>query len=214
MSVARPSETTFVLVHSPLVGPATWEPVAHELTARGFGACVPDLGGVGESRPHWKRHAELAAAAMRGLPARERAVLVGHSGAGALLPAIRATSPHPAAGYVFVDAGLPDPAEPRAGVGAFAAVLADLHARGGRYPDWTDTDVREVIPDPARRRALLADLRPQPPDFWHEVVPVFEGWPDAPCGYLAFVRNDAYAQASADARARGWAHASRGRCPR
>lgn len=33
-------------------------------------------------------------------------VLVGHSGAGALLPAIGAFSPRPVAGYLFVDAGL------------------------------------------------------------------------------------------------------------
>ena len=32
-----------VLVHSPLVGPATWDPVAKRLTGRGYEVSVPDL---------------------------------------------------------------------------------------------------------------------------------------------------------------------------
>ena len=61
-----------------------------------------------------------------------------------------------------------------------------------------------MVPDPASRRALLAELRPQPWAFWEEPLPVFAGWPDAPCAYLRFAPNPAYDAAAAEARRRGW----------
>jgi len=183
-----------------------WTQVALELTARQVTVSVPDVTNLQPSRPHWRQYAECAALAIMRVPAEENVVLVGHSGAGALLPAIRWSSGRPVAGYLFIDAGLPNSTLPPKGAATFAAQLAELHAHGGRYPNWTDADLAPLIPNADRRRALLEDLRPQPPDFWDEVIPVFEGWPDAPCGYLAFVPSDAYAAASAEARARGWAH--------
>lgn len=56
-----------------------------------------------------------------------------------------------------------------------------------------------VVPDADLRRALIADLRPQA-EFWDETVPVFGGWPDAPCGYMRFAPNPSYDQAARDAR--------------
>src|SRR4051812_33319165 len=48
-----------VLVHSPLVGPATWEPVAADLAGRGFQVSVPDLTGtVAAGPPFALRQAE------------------------------------------------------------------------------------------------------------------------------------------------------------
>ena len=106
------------------------------------------------------------------------------------------------AGYVFVDAGLPD-GQPRAS-GPFAAMLRELHARGERFPNWSDAVLREVVPDAAQRARLLSELRPQPWAFWTAPVPVFAGWPDAPCGYLRFGANPAYDAAWAAATAAGW----------
>jgi len=34
---------SFVLIHSPSVGPRTWQPVAHHLTELGWEATVPSL---------------------------------------------------------------------------------------------------------------------------------------------------------------------------
>ena len=52
----------FVLVHSPLVGPATWEPVARELAARGHCALVPSLLHVSDGEPPvWPRVLRMAA---------------------------------------------------------------------------------------------------------------------------------------------------------
>ena len=196
----------FVLIHSPLVGPVTWSAVADELSRRQVGVVVPDLGVPAESEtgPHWKRHVALAARAIASIPAAASAVLVGHSGAGALLPAIREAMDRACAGYIFVDAGLPSSNEPRKGTGGFARHLDEIHARGERFPNWSDQDLRDVLPVPAVRTALLRELRPQPPDFWDETVPVFAGWPDAPCAYIRFGPNPSYDAAAAEAQRRGW----------
>ena len=46
---------TFALVHSPLVGPTTWSPVARELKRRGREAVVPSLLGVADAAaPQWR----------------------------------------------------------------------------------------------------------------------------------------------------------------
>ena len=51
---------TFVLIHSPLVGPLTWSRVAAEMRIRGQNVLVPTLEDSPESRdPFWKQHAEL-----------------------------------------------------------------------------------------------------------------------------------------------------------
>lgn len=195
----------FVLVHSPLVGPLSWRPVAEVMTDRGVVAITPDLDGDEQRRTAlWAQHADAAGRSVRGLEAGQRPVLVGHSGAGALLPAIRTAAGRPVYGYVFVDAGLPDGTRRRKGSGGFADQLDRLYAAGRRFPDWPDEFLRTLVPDAERRRLLVSDLRPQPVSFWNEVVPVFDGWPDSPCGYLRFVPNRSYDEAAAAARAAGW----------
>jgi hypothetical protein len=194
----------FALIHSPLVGPATWGPVADELRRRGAEVVVPDLDGAPDvDEPFWRQHAGAAAAA---LPTDRRPVLVGHSGAGVLLPAIRQQSGRPVAAYLFVDAGLPE-GGPRLGGGEWAERLRALYAAGGRFPDWTDADLEPVVPDPAARRQLLADLRPPPLAFWEEAIPVPPDWPDAACAYLRFPPNPAYDAAAERARQLGWPYA-------
>lgn len=199
----RPS---FALIHSPLVGPVTWSAVARELASRGASVVVPDLGppDEGAAGPHWRAHVERAARAADTFPADAKLILVGHSGAGALLPAVRDAMRRPCAAYVFVDAGLPRGDEPRKGRGAFARHLDQLHARGQRFPRWSEDDLRDVLPDREMRTVLLREVRPQPPAFWDETIPVFAGWPDAPCAYLRFGSNPSYDEAAVEARRRGW----------
>jgi hypothetical protein len=40
-------------------------------------------------------------------------------------------------------------------------------------------------------------------DFYSEPIPVFKGWPDAPCGYIRV--SSAYRQPCNEARRSGWA---------
>jgi hypothetical protein len=57
-------EPVFVLIHSPLVGPTSRSPVAHELERRGRLAVVPSLLGVAEApAPQWWHVPDAARAA-------------------------------------------------------------------------------------------------------------------------------------------------------
>jgi pimeloyl-ACP methyl ester carboxylesterase len=203
-----PGRPVIVLIHSPLVGPLTWAPVSAELRRRGVATVLPVLaddplsGGA-----YWLRHAQAVARRLEALPPDTGVLLVGHSGAGPLLPAFGAFSPHPVAGYLFVDAALPHPGqsalqEIEAGGGDFAAALRmDLDA-GGAFPDWTDEVLRELIPNPVLRAGVLAEISPRRLDFFEEPHPVVERWPDAPCAYLRL--SVGYDEAAQEARRRGW----------
>jgi hypothetical protein len=109
---------------------------------------------------------------------------------------------------VFIDAGLPTEGgasrleEIESVNKEFAEELRTTLENGGRYPTWRDEDLGELVPDPASRRALLAELRPRGLDFWTEALPSTTGWPDAPCAYLLF--SPPYRPAADRARRVGW----------
>ena len=65
-----------------------------------------------------------------------------------------------------------------------------------------DEDLRAVIPDAVLRAGVLAELHPQPLAFRQEPIPVFAGWPDAPCAYIKFSRG--FQSPAEQARQRGW----------
>lgn len=195
-----------VLVHSPIVGPLTWALVAEELRGRDVDVVVPPLTDRDDSEePYWKQHARSVAEGFRGL-AQETPVLVAHSSAGPLLPAIGQEVGGPAA-YIFVDASLPEHNGSRlerlaAELPAAAAALRDALASGQAAPDWSEADLREEIPDARLRQGVLTELKPRLARFYEEPIPVFEAWPDAPCGYLQF--SPAYDAPGAQARECGW----------
>jgi hypothetical protein len=58
--------------------------------------------------------------------------------------------------------------------------------RGERFPMWNEEDLREVIPDDNLRRKMVAEINPRALPFFTEPIPVFAGWPDAPCAYIKF----------------------------
>jgi hypothetical protein len=196
----------FGLIHRPLVGPLTWGPVAGALAARGARAVVPDLHATPATAPYWAAHAATAAAPLAGMAG--PLFLVGHSGAGALLPAIRQALGRPVAGYIFVDA---DPQQDgRSRLARFADPAAAAAFRDaavdGSLPMWTAGDLQEEIPDPALRARFVAELRPCPLAVYEEELPVFPGWPDAPVAYLQF--SAPYDPGAQHARAAGWRYRS------
>ncbi len=201
--------TTIAFIHSPLLGPFTWSLVADALRQRGWAVVVPDLHceGVEAERPYHQQHAQNAVKATQDLPTDEPVVLVAHSGAGPLLPAIGQQLPQSIAAYLFVDAGIPHAGLSR--LDLLAAELPEavphLHkllTSGQRWPQWTNEDLAGLIPDASRRQKLLTELTPQPLAFFVEPIPVFPGWPDAPCAYLQL--SASYDYSAAEARQRGW----------
>jgi hypothetical protein len=112
-------------------------------------------------------------------------------------------------GYLFVDAGLPHPGQSRleeieTTLPEFGVELRRKLQAGGLFPEWTDEDAREIIPDEGMRRGILAELRPRGQTFFTEPFPSFGNWPDAPCGYIRL--SPAYDEPAAQARARKWAY--------
>ena len=146
----------------------------------------PRLGGP----PYWRLHAEAVAAQVpdAGYPL----VLVGHSGACPLLPAIGTAIDGTVSAYVLVDGDLP--LAPGSGGSrldllreaspALADELEALLAAGGSFPTWGDEDLVEEIPEQRLTARVVAEVRPQPREFWAEPLPAIPSWPDAPCGYL------------------------------
>jgi hypothetical protein len=203
-------EAVFALIHSPIVSSFTWSLVAEALRRRGVEVVVPPLeDSEAAGLPYWKQHAESTAHGLREIPVDQPLVLVAHSGAGPLLPSIRAAVRNPVAAYIFVDAGLPKDGESRLDLieteaPDFAAPLKEHLGAGGRFPEWTEEALREEIPEDGLRQNVVAEQRSRSLDFFTEPIPVFAGWPDAPCGYLQF--SSAYDYPAEQAQKRGWAY--------
>src|SRR5688572_21285299 len=138
----------FVLVHSPLVGMFTWSTLAPELHARGYNVLTPTLTDDDSNpAPYWQQHADSVARELSTIPAEQPLILVGHSGAGMLLPAISQQLPQPIAAYVFMDAGIPVDGLSRLDMLARELPQAAQQVRqvldaGGRTPNWTDESLQ------------------------------------------------------------------------
>lgn len=196
-----------VLVHSPLTGAQAWGPAAEALRSLGHVVVVPDLGpAFAGDGPYFPAAAALAAAELREYAMHESAVLIAHSGAGALLPAVAEAVPRTAAA-VFVDALLPHP-----GQSWFDTASKELgvHLRqvaaGGRLPKWSDwfppEAVEDLLPDADLREAFTAALPRVPLAYFEEAAPHAPAWPPGPCAYLRL--SEAYRAQADEAVAKGW----------
>jgi pimeloyl-ACP methyl ester carboxylesterase len=195
----------FVLIHSPLVGPGTWTPVAVEFERRGRRAVSPSLLGPGGAAPgDWRQCVEAVRAGLAALS--EPVVLVGHSGSGLLLPLIADALVQPVRGLIFVDSGIPARSGETAFVppgllDAFRALAVD-----GILPPWSswfgEEAMRERVPDEALRRALTREMPKIPIAFLEQGIPSPAGWERTPCAYLLL--SEAYSESAAEARERGW----------
>ena len=199
---ATASTATAVLVHSPFLGPASLRPLAARLEVDHRPALVPDLRAAVASEPVHTELTSLFVDTVRGIDG--PVVLIGHSGAGPLLPGFAAALPQPVSALIYLDAGLPAPG--RSWLDITPANLTDQlrqHARGPLLPpwhDWFDTDpLTALVPDPDLRATLAAEepdvslaflAEPHPDTTWH-----------GPAGYVQL--SEPYGAASAEAAAAG-----------
>ncbi len=198
-----------MLVHSPVVGPATWDLVAADLAGRGWQVGVPDLTGtVAAGPPYCARQAAVIARSASGQPA----ILIGHSGAGPLLAPAGALIGQ-VLGYIFADAGLPIPGQAwmQTAPPELAARLREMADQQGWLPPWPrwwgDEIMAGLIPDPAARRRFAVGCPQVPLAMFEEVHPPAPQWPDAPAAYLQL--SEAYQDQAATARKLGWPVAER-----
>ncbi len=203
--------SSVALIHSPFTSAVAWGTTPEVLRSQGVQVAVPEV--LDDDEPPYASHfvARVAQQLQVDAPG-EHVVLVGHGGAGPLLPQIafaRHASGSPVAGYVFVDAMLPRTLRTATRLDLVgvddpvaAAELSQRLTAGHRYPEWTDGELAATVSDPTDRAMLLAGLRPRSLDFFTEPLPVPEDWPDAPCNYLQL--SDAYAGVARTAALRGW----------
>ncbi|WP_157244350.1 alpha/beta fold hydrolase [Nonomuraea typhae] len=194
-------QATYVLVHSPSVGPATWLPVAGKLGR----AVVPDLTAVGTGAPpYWPRVVEAVRSAV---PDEGPLVLVAHSNAGLFVPVIKEGLGERVVACVFADAHLP----PRSGLvkvagEEFLPFLRELAGPGGVLPRWSEwwseSDVVAMLPDPVARERVVAEQARLPLAYYTQLVPVPAGWDAVPCGCLWY--GPPYDEVAEEAAGRGW----------
>lgn len=190
---------TIVLVHSPLVGPATWRPVADVLRAAGHDVAVPSLRDA-IAPPY---HQNFAMAAANGVTG--PAIVVGHSGAGALLPAIADRLDTRVA--VFVDAIMPHP-----GANWLDTVPDELRADvAGRVHDghiapwhtWLPAGVLDsLLPDPDVRARIVAEIPSLPTAYLDETAPETPHWAAVRHAYIRL--SEGYEDVAAEAERQGW----------
>jgi Alpha/beta hydrolase family len=194
-----------VLIHSPLLGPASWSLVAQELARRGHEAIVPSLLGIGSApEPQW--HYALSAVRAMTVGISSPIVLVGHSAAGPLLPAIAHAVAPELAGIIFVDCDLP-PTEGTAPLapGPLTEQLRAL-ADDSLLPrsSWFRQQVAEgLIPPQSPAAALVEEIPALPLSYLTSCVPMPQAWTTCPCAYV-LLSPGAHAESAIRAHARDW----------
>lgn len=194
----------FVLVHSLLLGPSTWRPVAARLAAERYQVLVPSLLDVA---PLWPAVVDAIHDDARLVPPGTPVVLVAHSNAGLLLPVIRSGLDRPVTASIFVDAALPaiSGSTPATSPENLAGFLRPMAVNGTlpRWTDWWDTEsVASLFPDSHTRETVIDEQPTLPLSYYEQRIPVPDGWDDHPCSYLRF--SPAYEDRAAQARERGW----------
>jgi len=174
-----------VLLHSPLVGPTTWSPVAE---------CLRDTG----------HHVQVLDP--RRVPdATGPAVLVPHSNAGLYAPGL--ADRLDAIATVYVDAALPgEGTDTSLAPPALVDHLRTLMDPDGMLPPWSRwwpaEDLVGLFPDDVTRAAVEREQPRLPLAYFTRRLPVPAGWGARPSAYLAF--GDTYADELAQARGLGW----------
>ena len=198
-------EAQLLLVHSPLVGRETWEPIARDLAGDGYAVAVPDLvSTLTAGPPYHLRQAQVIADSANGLPV----ILIGHSGAGPLLATAGTMLGAGVRGYIFVDARLPRPGRSwmETAPPDLAAQLRETADPPGWLTPWSrwwgDEALAELLPDPAVREQFATGCPRLPLAMFEETQPPTPGWPAAPGGYLQL--SEPYEDEAAAAAELGW----------
>ena len=190
-----------VLLPSPFLGPAVWEPVAGELAHRGYPVQT-----VSAPSAAPRNSDDVMDHFLSAVPGDREVILVSHSNAGLYVPAL--TAHRHVVGAVFVDAGLP----PTCGEVLLAppelfATLADKADGDGLLPPWTNWWDEAEVAGLFRDREVRARVEEQQPrlplSYFSAQLPVPSGWDTRLAGaYLAF--GETYAEDRELAAVRGW----------
>jgi hypothetical protein len=205
---AMTTRPAFALIPSPLVGPLSWQPVAQTLAQRGHSVVVANPADeTASASPFWAQHAQTAARAITSAACVGPLILVAHSGAGPLLPAIAARLGRKPAAFIFADAGILGQTASRLDLmrgesASRAAAFEEYLNSGGLFPAWSDADLQDEIPDEDMRRRMVSELRPRGKDFFTEPIPFLADGLPARQGYIQF--SAGYESCAQHALAQSW----------
>ena len=194
---------TVVLMHSPFLGPSSMRPLADELASDGVAVLLVDLQMTVNEAPVHQRLMGAFADALDDAGVAGPLVLVGHSGAGPLLPGFADALERDVAGLVFLDSDLPTPGRAwRETVDPVLVSQVKASVRDGKLPRWdrwfSEDPLRLV---PAGLREEMRDEAPEVPwEFLKEQRPSVE-WSGA-CGYVLL--SPVYENAARKAEELGW----------
>ena len=173
------------------------KPLASALVQCGWSTLVIDIRTAVESPSAFLAHA------VEQVPWRD-AILIGHSGAGAFLPAIATQCD--AAASVFVDAILP-PTDaafvPSATFIEFLDALPTVDAQLPRWDKWwPEGTMNELLPDDQTRSVVTSEFPRLKRSFYDEQVPLTPKWTTRPCCYVRL--SPAYMEECERASTWGW----------
>lgn len=190
----------FLLIHSPFVGAMTWGQVGEVLSRWGHDVSIPSLvqGLARESN----FHEGLIDLAVRDAPTFPW--VIGHSGAGQLLPGV--ASQTDVDGLIYVDSALPHPGLSR--LDSMPVTLADrlTGLRTGEsvtaWPSWFDpSTLSELVTNEELMQSFIDDCPRLPWKLLTEPIPDSR-WLDHRSRYLQF--SDGYASEVEKAALHGW----------
>ena len=154
---------------------------------------------VRHASPLWRAFADLIIDAVGDA----EVCLVGHSGAGAILPVVASDLPRKPAAIVFVDAVLPGRGPYRCEDTFYGTVSAK--SVDGLLPRWSswwpEETMTDLLPDEGLRKKALADQPQVPLSYYDDAIPM-PRWADWPCGYVRL--SAAYDAERRQAVGRGW----------
>lgn len=193
-----PTRPVIVLVHSPVIGPASWGAVPDVFASVGTDVVVPNVVPMSNEGSVTPFIGAASLAISQALPETATSVLlVGQHEAGPLLPhlgAAQRAAGRSVAGYVMLNALLPKPYGARgansmldlieAGDSGRADALRGLLLEGVRFPNWSAADLASHIPNEALREGVVADTHPRDFAWYAAPIPLVGEWPDAPVTYI------------------------------
>jgi len=195
----------FLFLHSPFLGPSTWDALSAVLARQGCETLAPDLrDALGAGAGAYVR----IAAQICGMVDAKTTVVV-HSGAGGLVPSLQLAARPRLRAVVFLDALMPHPG--RSWFDTLPAAMAErlrAAAADGSAPPWPTWlppgALEQLLPDGEARATLVAEASAAPRAFLEAPAPDIAGWSrGVACGYLQL--SPAYADEVAAAEGQGWA---------
>lgn len=196
----------FILLHSPLTGPAAWAPLAAALAARGIESTRPVIPPIATlAEPFYESAARAVAAQV--LSQEGPFVLAVHSAAGGLAPAVVAAVGRQVRGVLYVDAVPPHPGRcwfETAGDGLVASLKSK--AQEGLVPAWDQWfppgALEGLLPEGEIRGRFIGELAATPLAWFEEKAPEVDLPTDVGWGFLRLSK--AYEREAAEARRLGW----------